>query len=57
VKLNIGRLDTVRSPAHVLLKQIGAKRCVGNFGMDLLKQGRAFQIDLGAMTLTIEPNP
>jgi len=39
LKLNIGQLDTVLRPAHVLLKQIGARRCVGNFGLDLLKQG------------------
>ena len=56
LKLNIGQLDAVLRPAHVLLKEIGAKRCVGNFGTDLLKQGRAFKIDLGAMTLTLEPN-
>jgi predicted aspartyl protease len=57
VKFEIGEVETVLRPAHVLLKQIGTKRCVGNFGMDLLKQGRAFRIDLRAMTLTLEPNP
>ncbi len=57
VKFNIGQLDTLLRPAHVLLKQIGAKHCVGNIGLDLLKQGRGFKIDLGAMILTLEPNP
>ena len=55
LKLNVGHLDVVLRPAHVLLKQIGAKCCVGNFGMDLLKQGRAFKIDFGAMRLDLEP--
>ena len=53
----IGNADTTLSPAHVLLKQIGAKCCVGNFGTDLLKQGRAFKIDLGAMRLDLEAGP
>lgn len=57
LKLRLGGLDVVLRPAHVLLKQIGAKCCVGNFGMDLLKQGSAFKIDLGAMRLDLEPNP
>jgi len=56
VRIDIGHLDAELRPAHVLLKQIGAKCRVGNFGMDLLKQGRAFKIDLGAMTLNLEPN-
>lgn len=55
LKLRLGGLDVALRPAHVLLKQIGAKCCVGNFGMDLLKQGRAFKIDLGAMRLDLEP--
>ena len=53
LRFQIGNLDAVLSPAHVLLKQIGAKCCVGNFGMDLLKQGRAFKIDFGAMKLDL----
>ncbi len=56
LRFQIGGLDTVLRPAHVLLKQIGAKCCVGNLGLDLLKQGRAFKIDFGAMTLALEPN-
>jgi hypothetical protein len=50
----VGDVPTVLRPAHVLLKQIGAKCCIGNFGMDLLKQGSAFKIDFGAMTLELE---
>jgi predicted aspartyl protease len=53
LRVQIGHLDAVLSPAHVLLKQIGANCCVGNFGMDLLKQGRAFKIDFGAMKLDL----
>jgi hypothetical protein len=55
LRLNVGRLDGVLRPAHVILKQIGAACCAGNFGMDLLKQGRAFRIDLNAMRLDLEP--
>jgi hypothetical protein len=54
LKLNVGHLDVVLRPAHVLLKQIGAKCCAGNFGMDLLRQGRAFKIDFGAMRLDLD---
>ena len=57
VKFHLGGLDVALSPAHVLLKQIGAKCCIGNFGMDLLKQGSAFTIDFGAMRLDLDPNP
>lgn len=56
LKIKIGHVDTALRPAHVLLKQIGSKCCAGNFGMDLLKQARAFRIDFGAMTLDLE-NP
>jgi len=56
LKLNVGHLDVMLRPAHVLLKQIGAKCCIGNFGMDLLKQGRAFKIDFTTMRLELEPN-
>jgi predicted aspartyl protease len=51
----LGDIDTVLRPAHVLLKHPGNKCCVGNIGLDLLKQGRAFKIDFGAMTLELEP--
>jgi len=57
LKFHLGGLEVALSPAHVLLKQIGAKCCIGNFGMDLLKQGSAFTIDFGAMRLDLEPNP
>ena len=57
LKFHLGGLDVALSPAHVLLKQIGAKCCIGNFGMDLLKQGSAFTIDFGAMRLDLDPNP
>jgi predicted aspartyl protease len=57
LKFHLGGLDVALSPAHVLLKQIGAKCCIGNFGMDLLEQGSAFRIDFGAMRLDLETNP
>lgn len=53
---HIGQMDALLKPAHVLLKQIGARGAIGNFGMDLLKQSRAFKIDFGAMTLQLEHN-
>ncbi|MGD1071527.1 MAG: retropepsin-like aspartic protease [Bryobacteraceae bacterium] len=57
LRLQLGRVDVALRPAHVLLKQIGAQCCVGNFGLDLLLQGRAFAIDFGAMRLDLEPKP
>ena len=56
VRLEVGGLGTALRPAHVLMKSIGAKPSVGNVGLDLLKQARAFRIDFGAMTLQLEPN-
>jgi predicted aspartyl protease len=55
LKLNLGYLDVALRPAHVILKQLGATCCDGNFGMDLLKQGRAFRIDFSAMRLDLDP--
>jgi hypothetical protein len=55
LRIRLGGLDTVLSPAHVLLKSIGANCCVGNFGMDLLRQGPSFSIDFGTMTLRLGP--
>ena len=54
LRIQLGGFDTVLSPAHVLLKSIGANCCVGNFGMDLLKQAPSFSIDFRAMTLRFE---
>jgi hypothetical protein len=54
---SIGGTSAVLRPAHVLLKQIRPKQFVGNFGMDLLKQARAFKIDFGAMKLELDPHP
>lgn len=41
--IQVGGVDTVLSPAHVVLKSIGAECCVGNFGMDLFSQIPAMQ--------------
>jgi len=53
LRIRVGEQDTVLSPAHVLLKSIGANCCVGNFAMDLFKQAAALKIDFGAMTLQL----
>lgn len=54
LKFRLGGAEVALRPAHVLLKQLGAKCCVGNFGMDLFKQGRAFKVDFGAMRFELE---
>jgi predicted aspartyl protease len=51
--IRVGDADTVLSPAHVLLKSIGASYCIGNFGMDLFRQAAAMKIDFSAMTLQL----
>jgi len=53
LQIRIGDLDTRLHPARVLLKQIGPERCVGNLGLDLLKQADWFKIDFDAMTLEL----
>jgi predicted aspartyl protease len=51
----LGGMDVALAPAHIMLKPIGNQRCVGNFGMDLFKQGRSLLIDLRAMRLQLTP--
>jgi hypothetical protein len=53
LRIRVGDSDTIPSPAHVLLKSIGANCCIANFGMDLFKQASAMKIDFGAMTLKL----
>ncbi len=53
LKIRLGGSDVVLGRAHVLLKPIGPKCCVGNFGMDLFKQTGGMSIDFGAMTLEL----
>ncbi len=53
LNIRLGGADTLLSPAHVLLKSVGAECCVGNFGMDLFKQAPAMDIDFGAMKLQL----
>jgi len=55
LKFKLGGSEATLKPAHVLMKQLGKKCCIGNFGMDLFKQGRAFRIDFGAMRFDLEP--
>jgi hypothetical protein len=55
ISLRIGNVETHLRPAQVITNEAGSKCCAGNFGMDLLKQGRAFRIDFGSMRLDMEP--
>jgi predicted aspartyl protease len=55
LRIRLGGADTMLSPAHVLLKSIGAACCVGNFGMDLFRQAPVLKIDFGVMTLRLLP--
>lgn len=55
VGIRIRNFDAILSPAHVLMKSIGADCCVGNFGLDLFRQASAMKIDFGAMTLELVP--
>lgn len=55
ISLRIGNLETYLRPAQVITNEVVAKCCAGNFGMDRLKQGRAFRIDFGSMRLDVEP--
>lgn len=54
LRFRIGGSETVLRPAHVLMKKIGSSCCVGNFGIDLLRQGRDYVIDFRAMTVRVE---
>jgi predicted aspartyl protease len=53
LRFEVGGLETVLSPAHILLSRTQGS-FIGNFGMDLLKQGRGFKLDFGAMRLELE---
>lgn len=57
VQIGIGDSNLVLTPAHVLLKSIGPKCCVGNFGMDLFKQTGGMTIDFNAMRLQLVSIP
>ncbi len=46
-------MDTVLSPAPVLLRPFKAEFGVANFGMDLFKQVSLLDIDFGAMKLRL----
>jgi predicted aspartyl protease len=53
LKFEVGGLETVLRPAHVLLNH-ATRSYIGNFGMDLLRQASAFKVDFAAMTLELE---
>jgi hypothetical protein len=55
VGIRIRDFEATLSPAHVIMKSIGAACCVGNFGLDLFKQASALKLDFGAMTLDLVP--
>jgi hypothetical protein len=54
VRFELGGESVTLKPAHVLMKDFGAKNCIGNFGIDLLMQVHAFRIDFSAMRLDLE---
>jgi len=54
LSLALGGKEVSLRPAPVLLKQPGPKRCLGNVGMDLLKQAPSFEIDFRTMTLELQ---
>lgn len=54
VVFELGGSRAFVKPARVILRDMGARGCVGNLGLDLLRQGRAFSMDLSAMTLVLE---
>jgi hypothetical protein len=56
VIFELGGSRATLKPAHVILKEMGAGGCIGNVGLDLLRQGRAFSFDLASMSLVLE-NP
>jgi len=53
LRFEVGGMETVLRPAHVLLNR-ASRSYIGNFGMDLLRQARAFKVDFAAMTLELE---
>jgi hypothetical protein len=53
LQIMLGGFETVLQPAHVLLDQVGPVYCVGNFGLDLLRQADSFQVDFDRMRLTL----
>jgi len=52
--IEVGGLPLLLRPAHILLSRSQGPH-IGNFGIDLWMQGRAFSFDFTAMTLQIEP--
>jgi hypothetical protein len=57
VRFELGSYGVTLRPARLLLKDLGAKNCIGNFGIDLLMQANAFTIDFGSMRLDLESRP
>jgi hypothetical protein len=56
IAFTIGDHVAALRPAEIVLEKfpgLGADCCVGNAGIDLLKQGAGFAIDLTRMTLTL----
>ena len=49
----IGGFPAILRSQNVLMNR-GTRSYIGNFGLDVLEQGRAFKLDFGAMTLELE---
>ena len=51
--LEIGGLHAVLRNADVLMSR-STRSYIGNFGLDVLQQGRAFKLDFNSMRLEVE---
>ena len=51
--LEIGGIHAVLRSADVLMNR-SIRSYIGNFGLDVLQQGRAFKLDFTAMRLEVE---
>jgi hypothetical protein len=54
VTFGLAGADVVLRRARVILKDMGAKCCIGNIGLDLITQADAFTIDFPSMTLELQ---
>ena len=52
--IRVGGIDTLLRPAVVAIGPRGPRLTVGNLGLDLLRQSRAFTVDFDSMTIALE---
>ena len=53
ITFEIGGIHTILRSRDVLMNR-GIRSYIGNFGLDIFQQGRAFKFDFTAMTLELE---